>query len=90
MPGRRYRGGRNLWPGRWLYPIRWWWPGQPQLPVKTYPTVDSSLCRGCGICATVCPTGAIRVENKVAKIDAYRCIQCGQCVHACPFGAIRF
>ena len=55
-----------------------------------------SVCRKCvqtmgptRACATVCPTGAISVDNKGSTvIDQEKCISCGKCMLACPHGAI--
>ncbi len=51
---------------------------------------QNSLCCGCGACATVCPTDAIRVvENAdgflTARVDNAKCIRCGKCTELCPF-----
>ena len=56
---------------------------------KVILTVDEALCRGCGVCMRVCPTGAIQLVNGVARIDAAKCESCKNCMAACPFGAIR-
>lgn len=55
-----------------------------------------SVCRKCiqtmgstRACATVCPTGAISVDNIGSTvIDQEKCISCGKCMLACPYGAI--
>jgi len=54
--------------------------------------VDPEACKGCGICADVCPGSVMEVlEGKASTIrdrgDA--CIVCGQCVAVCPFNALR-
>ncbi|MBR2473981.1 MAG: RnfABCDGE type electron transport complex subunit B [Clostridia bacterium] len=46
-------------------------------------------CIGCKMCEKACPTGAIAVENFVAKIDYEKCINCGACVSKCPRKIIR-
>jgi Na+-translocating ferredoxin:NAD+ oxidoreductase RNF subunit RnfB len=45
-------------------------------------------CVGYGDCAAVCPTGAICMENGLARIDTRRCTGCGLCVKGCPNGVI--
>jgi len=51
------------------------------------PRVEPALCRACGGCAQVCPTGAIQV-GQVATIDRHKCIECFCCQEACSFDAI--
>ena len=51
----------------------------------------SSLCCGCGACAAVCPTSAIKIEMSgngflTAKLDGEMCVECGRCTKVCPFG----
>ncbi|MBD3322670.1 MAG: 4Fe-4S dicluster domain-containing protein [Chitinivibrionales bacterium] len=46
--------------------------------------VATDRCTGCGRCVSVCPTSAIVLEDRVAKIDQNRCTGCGQCVSVCP------
>ena len=41
-------------------------------------------CIGCMICTKQCETGAITVENNVAKIDYSKCNGCGKCAEKCP------
>lgn len=41
-------------------------------------------CIGCGMCARVCESAAITVENNLAKIDYEKCIGCGKCAEKCP------
>ncbi|MDX1814288.1 MAG: hydrogenase iron-sulfur subunit, partial [Candidatus Bathyarchaeia archaeon] len=55
--------------------------------------IDESRCRNvtakCGICATKCPYGAIKIEqNKPANVITASCHGCGTCVAECPQDAI--
>jgi len=43
----------------------------------------SNECTQCGICAEVCPVGAIDSENG-ALIDTEKCITCCACIKNCP------
>jgi heterodisulfide reductase subunit A len=53
--------------------------------------VDLDKCTSCGVCAKVCPYGAITVDVK-AKTGAYivaaACAGCGACAAECRFDAI--
>ncbi len=41
-------------------------------------------CIGCSLCAKNCPSGAVKVENNLAKIDYSLCTNCGTCATKCP------
>lgn len=43
-------------------------------------------CVKCGICAKVCPTGNIKIEDKPVFLN--KCEACLGCVHICPHNAI--
>ena len=45
-------------------------------------------CIGCMKCTKVGPTGAIKVEENLARIDPDTCINCGACVETCPVECI--
>lgn len=50
--------------------------------------VDRNRCTGCGRCLEACPTGAIRLADGVATVEASLCRGCQACLEACPTGAI--
>lgn len=46
-------------------------------------------CSGCGICVSVCPVGAIHMENRDGFLEPVinsQCINCGKCLAICPAG----
>jgi heterodisulfide reductase subunit A len=51
--------------------------------------VDEELCKRCGLCAPVCPYGAIVWEKKqTAQVISAACAGCGTCAAECQYGAI--
>lgn len=50
--------------------------------------IDPALCSGCRVCLSVCPFGAIGVEDSHALVREALCRGCGACAAACPCGAI--
>lgn len=52
-------------------------------------TIDPDKCRGCSLCAKVCPASAISGQIKSPYvIDQQKCVKCGACMEKCKFGAI--
>jgi len=63
------------------------------LPSRALPQLSLGECAGHGVCAKVCPTGALQrqVRGDEAELTffAARCIACGQCARSCPDRALR-
>jgi hydrogenase-4 component H len=67
-------------------------PAQPDTESTLYrgmPRYDKAFCVGCGACAQVCPSQAIKVVDdknrrvRTLQVDYGSCMQCGQCEEKC-------
>lgn len=45
-------------------------------------------CIACMKCQKACPSGAITIENNLARIDPAKCTNCGECEKVCPQSTI--
>ncbi len=52
------------------------------------PTIDTSKCNGCGLCARRCKASCINSKNH--SIDYSRCVVCMDCLENCKQGAITY
>ena len=52
--------------------------------------IDPQLCVDCGICSSVCPSGALQFEVDARRLqfETARCLVCEQCIPSCPLEAI--
>lgn len=42
------------------------------------------VCTHCGACVSVCPVGALRIEDGEVRYDWANCKMCDACIHVCP------
>ncbi len=58
--------------------------------------IDIEVCKGCGLCVTVCPKNVLEITDKINKkgyFPAYQarpedCVYCATCCRMCPDVAI--
>ncbi len=58
-------------------------PGE-RVPLKHASKVDAGRCSACGVCASVCPHGAVRMTDDGAVVEEAFCQGCGMCGASCP------
>ena len=50
----------------------------------------TDTCISCGLCARICPTGTIVMEQGKPHWKGKDCVQCTACIHRCPVRAIEY
>ena len=61
------------------------WPREDVMAKVTpiLPKIDEDLCTGCGVCETLCPYGAIEMQDGLPVVDDLVCMGCGWCMGHC-------
>ena len=49
-------------------------------------TRNEDRCTSCGVCVTICPTGAFEIDARTRRVlfDNEKCLACEVCIKACP------
>ena len=60
-------------------------------PSRYRAAVDAPECTEDGLCADICPTGAIQLDDgaSAAVVDEELCLGCGLCAAVCPANAVK-
>lgn len=61
------------------------WTSENKRPLQV-----SEQCKGCKICARVCPMQLKPYEYKAGAMQNHDCLKCGSGVTACPINALGF
>lgn len=56
--------------------------------VKCNVIVDTSRCKLCNLCVSLCPTNVFKIVDRVMIVNSSLCIACYGCVRLCPENAI--
>jgi ferredoxin len=64
------------------------------LPARVLPHLSLGACDANGVCAAVCPTGALQklvpaADRAELRFESLRCIACNQCARVCPERSLR-
>ncbi len=60
------------------------------IPVAQKISRDDESCMHCGMCLSMCPTGALSLdpESRLVLFDLDKCTACGLCTKVCPVRAM--
>ncbi|HWR41774.1 NADH-quinone oxidoreductase subunit NuoB [Sporomusa sp.] len=66
-----------------------WDAALPPVRFRGKVIIQKGNCRNCQSCGTICPTGAIKMDNGSPTINTNACVFCGCCVEKCPEGCFQ-
>lgn len=70
-------------------PLRCQWCHNPEsLDRRPQLAFYAHKCSACGLCSTVCPTGAHLIDQQGHHFFRDKCIACGKCAAVCPSKAL--
>lgn len=59
--------------------------------VESLVSFNKDECVDCGLCVSICPTGAITfTEEFSVNVDIKKCILCQMCIKNCPVRALKY
>lgn len=58
--------------------------------LRTKPFSVDDTCNACGLCARICPIGAIQMQGSKPVWVKKQCTQCTACINRCPQRAIQY
>lgn len=59
-----------------------------ELKGRVHPQINADTCTLCGLCASLCPYGALVANKEKILPDMGKCLSCGLCYSVCPHQAI--
>lgn len=70
------------------------WHGVERADIDWHPSIDETICLGCGLCVTGCSRKVYRYDYEkkrpVVTVPIYCMVACTTCANACPAHAISF
>lgn len=62
-----------------------------RMHADAYPQLMEAKCNRCGLCAEVCPAGAVNIgtADMFPQFDLKTCLGCAQCIANCPHVALK-
>lgn len=62
--------------------------GKMEMHSAGKPSIDKTVCIGCGRCIQICAHDAPTITEGKASINHDKCVGCGRCIGVCPMDAV--